>query len=200
MPITHMVATAAASVFLLVSGIQVLTPPVQPIKQEVAVNPVYPVSPDGNLIPWMTLLNRDKELYDLSATCEDIGSNPLARNIGDSHITGYPSYGILMYQPGTFLAYVKKYNAYPGAKDEPIEMPDKYLETYANKHNLGNKDRQILAAIYDPYIQMYVGRHMIDDGEGHQWSCYNKLALSEKYPIQKWKTPMESELVLKNLD
>ncbi len=193
---THMVATAVTSVLLLITGSQTLTPPAQPVKQEVIVGTsVYPVA-DGALIPWKVLLSRDPELYELSNTCEDPGLDPLARNLYDATITGYPSYGILSYQPGTFLAGVKKYNAYPGAIDKPVKLPDQYLQDYADKRGLGNVDRQILAAIYDPYLQIYVGRHMINDNEGHQWTCYNTLKLAQKYPV--WKTT--SEAVSKNLN
>ena len=165
--------SAVASVLLLFTGTSTLTQPTQPIKPEVVAvsSQVYPVDSQGVLIPWKTLLSRNPMLYEL-ASCEG-QLNPMARNDGDAKITGYPSLGILQFQPKTFLSGVKAYNAYPGATD-----------------------KQILAAINDPYLQIYVARNMIADGEGHQWTCFGKLGLATKYPL--WKT--KSELVSKNLN
>lgn len=194
---SHTVMAVITSALLLVSGTQALTPPDQAPKQEVAVNPVYPRDPEGKLIPWRDLLSRDQELYELASTCEAPGLDPETTNYKDAKITGYPSYSILQYQPGTFLAGVKAYNAYPGVSDKiAVPMPEKYLEKYADAYNLSIRDRNILAAIYDPYLDIYVARHMINDGEGHQWSCYNSLNLVQKYPV--WKT--KSELSSKNLN
>lgn len=166
-----MAASAAASVLLFFTGTQVLTPPAQPIKQEVAVSSVYPRDPKGNLIPWATLLNRDPEIYEL-ASCES-QLNPMARNDGDALITGFPSIGLLQFQPSTFLNGVKQYNAYPGASD-----------------------KEILAAINDPYLQIFVSRSMINDKQGLQWSCYSIKKLAEKYPL--WTT--KTSAVSKSLD
>lgn len=199
MLLSHLVVSLATSALLLITGTQVLTPPAQPIKQEVSVNPVYPRDPNGDLIPWIKLLSRDSQLYELASTCEDPGLDPLSTNYNDADITGFPSYGILQYQPGTFLAGVKAYNAYPEVSDKKITpMPESYLQTYADKRKLGIKDRNILAAIYDPYLQMYVAKHMIADGQGSQWTCYNNLNLAKKYPL--WKAPTSSEVVSKKLD
>lgn len=201
---SHLVASLATSALLLVTGAQALTPPEQPTKIEVAVNPVYPVSPDGTLVPWKTLLSRDPELYELSSKCENPWLDPMRKNDGDALITGYPSYSILQFQPGTFLGGVKQYDAYPEAKKmtAPREMPDEYLQKYVDLHpKLTNEDKVILAAIRDPYLQIYVARHMINDGQGGQWTCYNTLNLAEKYPWKKTqKMTVTSELVSKSLD
>ena len=173
MLLSQVVVRLAIPALLLVSGTPVLTQQGQPTNQEVVVtsNPVYPTDAKGVLIPWKTLLSRDKELYELSSKCEDVGLDPEATNYEDAKITGYPSYGILQFQPKTFLDNVKRYNALPGATD-----------------------KQILAAVKDPYLQIFIARRMISAGEGHQWSCYSTLKLSTKYPV--WKT--KSEDVLKS--
>lgn len=156
------------SVLLWANGTPALTPPEPPAKKEVAVvsSEVYPKG-----VSWMDLLNRDPLLYEL-ASCEG-QLNPMARNDGDAKITGYPSLGLLQFQPKTFLNGVKAYNAFPGATDE-----------------------EILAAIHDPFLQIYVARHMIADGEGRQWTCFSIVQKDGK--IVKWRTT--SELSSKNLN
>lgn len=182
MLLSQTVASLAASVLLFISGTPALTPPEQPIKQEVIAAPavpatpissVYPVDTKGTLIPWKTLLDRDPELYEL-ASCES-QFRPNVENHGDALITGYPSYGLLQFQPGTFLGGVKRYKAYPGASNE-----------------------EILAAIKDPYLQIYVARRMINDGGGQHWTCHVKMGLAKKYPI--WKTSTTSVDTSKKLD
>lgn len=154
-----MVATAATSVLLLVSGTLALTPQSQPTSQEVNVATTTaissPIHPEG--IEWEDLLNRDPELTDL-ASCES-QFDPNAINLKDAAITGHPSYGLFQYQPGTFVKAVIKYNAMPGKSDS-----------------------EILASIDDPYIQIYITRKMLDDKQGHQWTCYNTEHLAQKYP------------------
>lgn len=194
-----MAMSLVASALLLVTGTPALTPSVQAPKQEVAVSPVYPVDTDGTLIPWRTLLSRDPELYELSSKCENPWLDPTRKNEGDALITGYPSYSILQFQPGTFLGGVKQYNAYPGAKEmeAPTEMPDKYLQKYVDlRPKLTDEDKVILAAINDPYLQIYVARRMINDGSGRLWTCHVKMGLAKKYPL--WKT--KSEAIWRNLD
>jgi hypothetical protein len=168
MLLSHMAATAAASVLLLALASPVITPQVQAASPEVVVNPIYPAG-----VEWIDLLNRDPELLDL-AQCES-GLNLMARNDKDALITGFASKGLFQFQPSTFLKGVKKYGAMPGATD-----------------------KQILAAINDPYLQIYVTKNMIKDGQGGQWTCFRDLGLAKKYT--QWKTPPTSADVLKKLD
>jgi hypothetical protein len=164
-------ATAVASVILSVSGTQALTPPVQPTAQVTVVSEVYPLDSKGVLIPWRDLLAKDTILYEL-ASCES-QFNPMARNDEDALITGFPSYGLLQYQPSTFVNGIKQYKLMPRSTT-----------------------KEILGAINDPYLEIALARHMVSDGEGGQWSCYTIRNLATKYKL--WKT--NYALSLKVLD
>lgn len=118
---------------------------------------------------WKDLLDQNPVLKDI-ASCES-GIDPAAVNYGDAKITGYPSYGLLSFQPGTFRSAVKKYNLMPGSTNAQID-----------------------AAIMNPVIQIEAAKLMIEDGQGHQWSCYYIQKIATKYP---WTT---SAYVSKHLD
>lgn len=195
--------SAVTSVLLMVNGTPAIIPPVeQPTTQEAVNHPAYPVDREGNQIPWRDLLAKDVELHELSSKCENPWLDPMRKNEHDATITGYPSYSILQFQPGTFIWGVKRYNAYPEAKElvAPDKMPDAYLQKYVDTHQLSNEDKVILAAIHDPYLQIYVARRMINDGDGYHWTCYNTLELAKKYPVWKKTATMTQSVSSKKLD
>lgn len=102
--------------------------------------------------PWRDVLLSYPKLLRL-ASCEagdDTGRvefiNPMARNDNDAKITGQSSYGIFQYQPNTFLNAVKMYGLMGEATD-----------------------KEIIAAINDPWIQISVTQRLLRDGGGGAW-------------------------------
>lgn len=151
-----LVATLATAVVTVALGAQVALTPISEPAQPAPVQFSSDVYPAGKT--WGDLLKADPELNDLG-TCES-GLNPFNVNRADAKITGSPSTGLFMYQPGTWVTNVRKYNAYPDA----------------------TSTAQIMAAIDDPYMQIFVTRHMLDDGEWSQWyNCYVHHGLAAKY-------------------
>lgn len=138
----------------------------------VYTSPVYPAG-----VSWMQELAADPELYAL-AKHETAGTlDPKKCNWDDAKITGFPSCGILQYQPSTFVSFVRKYKA----------MPDDL------------SDEEILAALDDPYIQIYITRAALIDGGWRNWyTTFTKLGLNKDY--QPAWTPTAHGLVLKKLD
>lgn len=99
---------------------------------------------------WMALLKEDIELQEL-ARCES-GFDPMTINYADADITGYPSYGLFQFQPGTFTGYLRKYGLLS-------EVPDEAL----------------LDHIHDPVVQIALVKRMLVDGLGKSWyTCYYK--------------------------
>ena len=130
---------------------------------------VYPAG-----VSWMQELEADPELLAL-ATHETAGTlDPKKCNWSDAEITGFPSCGILQYQPSTFVSFVRKYKALPADLS----------------------DEEILAALYDPYIQIYITRAALIDGGWRNWyTTFTKLGLNKDY--QPAWTPTAQGLVLK---
>lgn len=97
---------------------------------------------------WREKLEADPELSAL-AWCES-RHNPRAMGHGDTLITGFPSYGLVQFQPGTFKAFVRKYDLLPNTEDE--ELPNLY---------------------FDPDVQIELATRMLNDGLGRHWfHCY----------------------------
>lgn len=132
---------------------------------------VYPAG-----VSWMDELKADPELYALAGR-ETAGSyDPKRCNWSDAKITGFPSCGIFQYQPSTFRMFVKKYKVMASSTDEEID-----------------------AAIYDPYIQIYITRLALIDGGWRNWyNSFVYLGLAKDY-LPAW-TPTAQGLVLKSLD
>lgn len=163
----------AAMGFMATGTAMALTPNLNPIVNQPIVysSAVYPAG-----VTWMEMLEADRVLYKL-AERESAGTfDPFICNEKDALITGHPSCGILQYQPGTFLEFVKRYDAIPGAADE-----------------------EIMAAINDPYIQIFITRKaLIDGGWSHWYNSFILLGLPRNYS-PTW-TPTASGLVFKKLD
>ena len=170
--LTYQMASAlvAAIGFMATGTAMALTPNLNPQVHQPIVysSAVYPAG-----VTWMEMLEADRVLYKL-AERESAGTfDPFIVNPHDAKITGYVSTGIFQYQPGTFLEFVKKYDAMPGATDEEIMM-----------------------AINDPYIQIFITRRtLIDGGWSHWYNSFIFLGLPRNYS-PTW-TPTASGLVFK---
>lgn len=168
----NMAATLVASIGFMASGTTMaLMPNPEPITHQPIVysSAVYPAG-----VTWMDMLKADRTLYKLSER-ESAGTfDPFKCNEKDALITGYPSCGILQYQPGTYVDFVRKYDA----------LPAEYT------------DEEILATINDPYIQIYITRlALIDGGWSHWYNSFIYLNLERNY-TPAW-TPTASGLVFK---
>jgi hypothetical protein len=108
-----------------------------------------PLEPMSDTDPsWMALLKEDIELQEL-AYCES-RFDPMAINYADADITGYPSYGLFQFQPGTFKGYLRKYGML-------VDVPDEKLMDH----------------VHDPFIQIALVKKMLSDGLGKSWfTCY----------------------------
>lgn len=105
----------------------------------------------------LKLKARQEDFLNWLINCESRG-NIKAINTNDRKITGYPSFGILQFQPKTLLTYGKKYELLP--------------EEFSLK--------ETMLIIWNPNLQKEIATKMIEDEEFKHWkTCY------KKYPNKK---------------